>query len=97
MITREDSRVRIAAEVAYARAMEAFATDTAIYLASGVHYPAENGRQALVLFLERLADLPLQPFIEEFGLAPDDADRAMDAALACIGESIRLIRAAAAL
>ncbi len=95
VVLTDPPHVRIAAEAAYARAMEALAADLATYLASAEHYPAENGRQAVVLFLERLAELPLQPFIEGFALTGEEADQAMSLALDCIGQSVQLIHAAA--
>ena len=95
VVAEASARVQVATEVAYARAMEALAADLAIYFASGVHLPIENARAAVVRMLERTLELPLTVYIEEFQLTTDEADQALARALDCIGNSIRLIRAAA--
>jgi len=95
VVAEASARVQVATEVAYARAMEALAADLAIYFASGVHLPIENARAAVVRMLQRTLDLPLADYLEEFQLTTDEADQALARALDCIGNSIRLIRAAA--
>lgn len=72
--------------------VEKLATDLATYLAAGVHQPAENGRQAVVLFLEGMAAAPLDHKSEGC-----DRDEAMARALLRIGEIVIRIRTAARL
>lgn len=73
--------------------LEKLATNLASYLAAGAHQPAENGRQAVVVFLEGMADAPLDPEVGE----DCDRDEAKSRALVRIGEIIMRIRAAARL
>lgn len=95
VVAEASAKVQLATEVAYARAMEALAADLAIYFASGIHLPIENARQAVVRMLERTLELPLADYLDEFKLTVREADEAEARALECIGNSIRLIRAAA--
>jgi hypothetical protein len=95
VVAEASAKVQVATEVAYARAMEALAADLAIYFASGVHMPIENARSAVVRMLERTLELPLGDYLAEFQLTTAEADVAHARALDCIGNSIRLIRAAA--
>lgn len=88
-------KVQLAAEVAFARAMEGLAAELAIYLAAGVHQPVENGRGAVTRLLERMVERPLDAYLEEFHLTRPETDEAMSRALDCIGRSITSIRAAA--
>lgn len=71
--------------------LEKLAANLAAYLAAGVHLPAENGRQAVIWFLEGMADAYLDLDAEEGG----DRDEARSRALARIGEIILRIRDAA--
>lgn len=95
VVVEASSKVQLATEVAYARAMEALAADLAIYFASGVHLPIENARQAVVRMLERTLELPLSDYLDEFELSVQEADEVLARVLECIGNSIGLIRAAA--
>lgn len=80
-----------AAQYMVTEALEKLATSLAIYLTAGVHQPAENGRQATVLFLENMADAPLD--VEE---GEDcDSDEARSRALGRISEIIMRVRLAA--
>jgi hypothetical protein len=90
-----ESCVKLATEVAYARAMEALAADLAIYFAAGVHQPLDNARQAITRMLERTMELPLATYLEGFALTTAETDETMSRSLARIGQSIQLIRAAA--
>ena len=71
--------------------LEKLAANLAAYLAAGVHQPAENGRQAVMWFLEGMADSYLDFDVGEGG----DGDEAQSRALVRIGEIIMRIRAAA--
>ncbi|WP_156343023.1 hypothetical protein [Devosia sp. A16] len=95
VVAETSAKVQVATEVAYARAMEALAADLAIYFAAGVHMPIENARSAVVRMLERTLELPLGDYLEEFQLTAAETDVALARALDCIGNSVRLIRAAA--
>lgn len=95
VVAEASAKVQVATEVAYARAMEALAADLAIYFASVVHMPIENARGAVVRMLERTLELPPGDYLEEFQLTTAEAHVALARALDCIGNSIRLIRAAA--
>lgn len=74
-------------------ALERLSAKLASYLAAGVHLPQENGRQAVVLFLEELADTPLDAQLD----SEEDRDEARSLALGQIGEIVERVRAAAEL
>lgn len=89
---KREAETERAAQCMVTRALENLATSLATYLAAGVHQPAENGRQAAILFLENMADTPLEP--EESDCDPDEA---RSRALTRIGGIIMRIRSAARL
>ena len=89
----KDTEIERVADRMVVAAVEALATNLAAYLAGAHHQPAENGRQAVIYFLEGMADAPLASEDTEGG----DSDEAQSRALQQIGEIVMRIRSAARL
>ena len=85
--------IEYAAKCMVFTALEQLSVKLASYLAAGVHLPQENGRQAVVLFLEELADTPLDAQLDNEG----DRDAARALALEQIEAIVDRVRAAAEL
>ena len=62
---KQDADTERAAQYMVNTALETLATTLASYLAAGMHQPAENGRRTVVVFLEGMADAPLNPEVSE--------------------------------